>query len=455
MAAVAKKNVSVTGAPSQYKKTGRKGKGAWRKNVDIDDVEGGMEEIRKEEAIIGVPLQKQPDSALFVMDDTGDLEIRKSLPKKLTHAQKILSARSAVPSPNPFQPPRSDENAKKYREKMTRLQVERLKRIAGKNMRGPFNSVVNARERSREGVGLELKSSVPQDNLWERVDEDTKFIESLKEGDQKDYLPGVVLKPKHKAPEPDQVRQLITLKAVSEPHAGTSYNPAVEAHQDLLRKAVDVEEVREAKRRKVEESRERTTQLTKELEEKGEKAEMAVDTPGDEDSAEEDEANAADEPTSKRKEPKKKLKRARRAATREKLERHLSHVRAIQRRKLHDVNFHKQIAASVDAGVANRELSAKRRRLKLQRLYANGLAGQRVGSKTKVPKGDIDVQLTEDLAENLRTMKVEGSLFRDRFLNFQQRGLLEARPKDGPRRKAGRGTKIVEKRAWREFDQTM
>lgn len=53
MAAVAKKNVSVTGAPSQFKKTGRKGKGAWRKNVDIDDVEAGMEEIRKEEAIIG------------------------------------------------------------------------------------------------------------------------------------------------------------------------------------------------------------------------------------------------------------------------------------------------------------------------------------------------------------------------------------------------------------------
>lgn len=81
---------------------------------------------------------------------------------------------------------------------MTRLQRERLKRIAGKNMRGPFNSVVNPRERSREGVGLELKSTVPQDNLWERVDEDTKFIESLKEGDQKDYLPGVILKPKHK-----------------------------------------------------------------------------------------------------------------------------------------------------------------------------------------------------------------------------------------------------------------
>ncbi|KAG8892371.1 hypothetical protein FRC01_014200, partial [Tulasnella sp. 417] len=427
MAAVAKKNVSATGAPSQYKRTGRKGKGAWRKNVDIDEVEAGMEEIRKEEAIIGVPLQKQPDSALFVMDDTGDLEIRKTLPKKLTHAQKILSARSAVASPNPIQPPPNEENAAKYREKMSRLQRERLKRIAGKNVRGPFNSVVNPRERSREGVGLELKSTVPQDNLWERVDEDTKFIESLKEGDQKDYLPGLVLKPKHKAPEPDQVRQSITLKAVSEPHAGTSYNPAVDAHQDLLRKAVDVEEIREAKRRKVEESRDRTAQLAKELDAKGEKVEMAVDTPADEESAQE-EADTADEPPSKRKDPKKKLRRARRAATREKLEprdnptvtslpslkqRHLSQVRAVQRRKLHDVNFHKQIAASVDAGVANRELSAKRRRLKLERLYANGLAGQRVGSKTKVPKADIDVQLTEDLAENLRTMKVEGSLFRD------------------------------------------
>ncbi|KAG9007071.1 hypothetical protein FRB90_009559 [Tulasnella sp. 427] len=455
MAAVAKKNVSMTGAPSQYKRTGRKGKGAWRKNVDIDEVEAGMEEIRKEEAIIGVPLQKQSDSQLFMMDETGDLEIKKIAPKKLTHARKILSARSAVPAPNPFQPAPSEENAAKYREKTSRLQRERLARIAGKSVRGPFNSVLNPRERSKEGVGLELKSTVPQDNLWERTDEDTKFIEGLEEGIQKDYLPGLVLKPKHKGLEPDLARQTIALKAVSDPHAGTSYNPAVEAHQELLRKAVDVEEVREAKRRKLQEGRERTRQLAKELEEKGEKAEMAVDLPADEDVDQEEETNATDDLQAKKKNPKKKLKRAKRAATREKLQRHLSQLRAIQRHKLHDINFHKQIASAVDAGVANRDLSEKRRKLKLQRIYANGLAGKQVGSKTKVPKAEIDVQLTEDLAENLRTMKVEGSLFRDRFLNFQQRGLLEARPKDGPRRKPGRRLKTVEKRAYREFDQTM
>lgn len=80
-----------------------------------------------------------------------------------------------------------------------------------------------------------------------------------------------------------------------------------------------MEEIRETKRRKVEERRERTVQLAKELEEKGEKAEMAVDMPGDEESGqEEDEAAAVDE--SKRKDPKKKLKRAKRAATREKLQ---------------------------------------------------------------------------------------------------------------------------------------
>lgn len=59
------------------------------------------------------------------------------------------------------------------------------------------------------------------------------------------------------------------------------------------------------------------------------------------------------------------------------------------------------------------------------------------------------------LSIDISVSKVEGSLFRDRFLNFQHRGLLEARPKDGPRRKPGRGTKVVEKRAWREFDQAM
>ena len=49
-----KKNLKSTiGAPSQRTQGSRKGKKAWRKNIDIDEVEEGLEELRVEERVAG------------------------------------------------------------------------------------------------------------------------------------------------------------------------------------------------------------------------------------------------------------------------------------------------------------------------------------------------------------------------------------------------------------------
>lgn len=101
--------------------------------------------------------------------------------------------------------------------------------------------------------------------------------------------------------------------------------------------------------------------------------------------------------------------------------------------------------------------------------FSKGLTGQKLG-KHIVPEGEIDVQLGEDLSENLRTLKPEGNLFKDRFLSMQQRALIEPRVpilcvsirsrvtreklNDGicrPKRKAK--LKEYEKHAWKKFDR--
>ena len=41
------------GAPSQPGQTSRKGKKAWRKNIDIADIEEGLEQAREEERVTG------------------------------------------------------------------------------------------------------------------------------------------------------------------------------------------------------------------------------------------------------------------------------------------------------------------------------------------------------------------------------------------------------------------
>lgn len=67
-----KKTKSVVGAPSQLSQRSRTGKKAWRKHVDIDDFEEGLEAIRSEERVVGTALHNQPDGDLFTVDVAGD-----------------------------------------------------------------------------------------------------------------------------------------------------------------------------------------------------------------------------------------------------------------------------------------------------------------------------------------------------------------------------------------------
>lgn len=82
---------SSLGAPSQRSQSSRKGKRAWRKNIDIEEVEEGLEVMRTEERVTGyndsfslcntptniycIPrsaLQKKTNDELFVIDVTAD-----------------------------------------------------------------------------------------------------------------------------------------------------------------------------------------------------------------------------------------------------------------------------------------------------------------------------------------------------------------------------------------------
>ena len=44
---------SAVGAPSQHNQSSRRGKRAWRKNVNIEDVEDLLEGMRAEERVVG------------------------------------------------------------------------------------------------------------------------------------------------------------------------------------------------------------------------------------------------------------------------------------------------------------------------------------------------------------------------------------------------------------------
>uniref|UniRef100_A0A2R9AUW6 Ribosome biogenesis protein NOP53 n=1 Tax=Pan paniscus TaxID=9597 RepID=A0A2R9AUW6_PANPA len=91
---------------------------------------------------------------------------------------------------------------------------------------------------------------------------------------------------------------------------------------------------------------------------------------------------------------------------------------------------------------------ARRRRQRQARREAEADKPRRLG-RLKYQAPDIDVQLSSELTDSLRTLKPEGNILRDRFKSFQRRNMIEPRERAKFKRKYK--VKLVEKRAFREI----
>ncbi|KAG7089821.1 hypothetical protein E1B28_011469 [Marasmius oreades] len=443
---------SSIGAPSQRSQPSRKGKRAWRKNVDLDDLEEGLEETRSEERVHGTALHKLADNELFHIDTEGDDKIRLSLPKfatsQLTSA-KILAQRSAVPA---VYSRSNSTNSGSKRKAVTHAEKERLLRQAKKPRKGPFNVIVDEKSdkwggATAAGLSEAVKNSGNHDP-WDagetpdNTNEDDFGTEGIKSLHKPPPKP-----PKHTlSSSQSDPRTHIQLSAVPAPHAGMSYNPPASAHQELLLQAHNAEQKEEEKAEKTREVKERM-EKARALEGIGEpeaRPGMTVDQPKDEDG----ETPSGEVITKKM--PERKTKSQRRKEARRLEEKRILAERAAKKRMLSALNSISARNLRKSTTPNSEEIAARRRELLAVKLK-NGLAGRRMG-KYKVPEGHIDVQLGEELSESLRGLKVEGNLFRDRFLNLQQRALIEPRLPVLPKK---RRNKVVEyeKHAWKRFDK--
>ncbi|KAF9495217.1 P60-like protein [Pleurotus eryngii] len=432
-----KKNLTSTiGAPAQRSQSSRKGKRAWRKNIDIDQVEGRLEELRTEEREFGKPLQKHDDSELFQIDVTGDADIRKRLPRyskaQLT-STKILSQRSAVPAVVS----RTTPSSKKRKSPLSQEDKARLLRMGKRMRRGPFNSVMDPTEFGNGSCLLELSEAVKKSGTYDAwaAENDEEDIEM--EGGFATETPPPVPHPKDK----------IEVPAIAEPHQGTSYNPLASAYQDLLLKAHETEERRVNEIAKVAAVKDKMAEARHNDDDGdniGLPRGMKLDTPL------EDDTEAEDEVLLPKKRPERKTKAQRNKAAKALAERRILAAKAARKQLLVAIDGAKAFRKSTEQSFAARQLE---RLLKRQILLDNlkyGLAGKRLG-KHKVPEGNLDVQLGDDLSESLRALKPEGNLFKDRFISLQHRALIEPRAPVIPKK---RRTKMIEyeKHAWKRFE---
>ncbi|XP_007535703.1 ribosome biogenesis protein NOP53 isoform X2 [Erinaceus europaeus] len=450
---------SVDPALRKRRRGPRNKKRGWRRLAEEPlglELDQFLEDVRLQERTSGGLVSEAPDEKLFFVD-TGpkDKELPRKKPrhqkrslllKKPLRADLILENTSKVPAPKDIlahQVP----NAKKLRRK------EQLWERLAKQGELP-RDVRKAQARllsppaPRAKPGPQDTAERPFYDLWAKdnpldrplVGQDEFFLEQTKKKGVK--------RPQrlHVKPSP--------APAVEVMPAGASYNPTFEDHQTLLLAAHEVELQRQKEAEKLERqlalppgepvaTQESTFQemcqgLLEESDEEGEPDR------GQDQGAQPGDAAPSSAPTRAAASEKKTEQQRRREKAARTLRVQQAAVRAARLRQQELFRLR-----GIKAQVAHRlaELARRRERRQEQRL-AEADKPRRLG-RLKYQAPDIDVQLSSELSDSLRTLKPEGNILRDRFKSFQRRNMIEPRERAKFKRKYK--VKLVEKRAFREI----
>ncbi|KAF8336998.1 ribosome biogenesis protein Nop53/GLTSCR2 [Cantharellus anzutake] len=437
-----KRKAMEIGAPVQYAQSSRKGKKAWRKNIDLNDIEVGLESMREEERVTGGMLQHRTDNELFTVDVTGDEQVRERVQrvKKPLRSLQILRQRSAVPA---VKLPKRGSNSKGSR--LTKSEKGKISKKA--------QWIRGATGESGDLV-IEAPAIVKYD-LWATAKSGEEKLEgNIPTDEARDYVIPVVIPKALKMPGSILPSRYIQAKAVEMPHPGASYNPTPDAHQSLLQSAHNIELARLATEEKARAQNEKARAMHGLRAEKEDGVTvfrgMKIDVPGEGNTEQEEEAvERSDAPVQKVTKRKTKAQRIKQSRA---LSRRLLVAEETRRKQL-EKGFRELsgVAQAADKAVAahRKEVIEWMRTKRLER--PKPLIGKMVGGhKVKAP--EVDVKLTEEIPENLRTLEPEGNLFRDRILSLQARSLLEPTGRASLRTRVKHPKlKLFEKRAWRDF----
>jgi len=420
------------GAPSQPSQSSRKGKKAWRKNVDIGEVEQGLEHIREEERVTGCvdlyfhkpalphhvlmpylssALQKKADDELFSLDVAGDdkgmldppvpqfadiyLPVRAKT-KKLDLSQlksaKILAQRSAVPA---------------VVSRVTSKDKDRMLRSVKRKRQDPLDAVVKQLPFGAGSAALDPSAAVKksgQYDVWDGGDEDDA-IDLTEEA--RDFIEPHVKKRKVKPPPTIHSHKSVEVAPILTPHEGTSYNPPVAAHNELLQKAVAVEEKRMADSNRYDAVHASMTALrtgVTVVDTGVDGTGMILDVPSTAtvDSSDEEELEVVSVTPRL---PKRKTLQQRKKAAKLRAAMAIAADKTAKKRMLAQMDSVKTFRRAALSGKDQHTVALAARKEAAEKKQRESLAGQRLG-KHKVATGEIAVQLGDELGDSLRTLKV-------------------------------------------------
>lgn len=422
------------GGPSQPRQPSRKGKKAWRKNVDITPITTGLESLREEIRTSGpIPITEKPSTDLFVVDTAGSEDIRKRTNVgKVLKVDEILAQRSAVP-PVDGRVRAEKRGIESIGDGIYNPESKRRKEWVSKR------DVTRLRERinKQSHLGDEINDAAAAEfDLW-----DEKL--SLPATREDEY----VLKPRAKVAPPTIKQAPIPMtasgkaaRAIANPDAGTSYNPSFEDWDDLLNregaKEVEAEQVRRIREKEQAEKEARIAAIAAADEREGQ---------SDYESAWEG-FSENDAETLKKKRPERKTPSQRNKLKRRKKEEQKErHKKAMGEKEKRDVervlslvksNQEQDLVLADDSQDIENDEDTKLRRRK----RGNAL----------IPEKPLELVLPDELQESLRRLKPEGNLMSDRFRNLLVNGKIESRKPVIHRKQ--KKVKMTEKWTYKDFE---
>ncbi|KAJ9148919.1 Ribosome biogenesis protein NOP53 [Pleurostoma richardsiae] len=426
-------------APQQHSQPSRKGKKAWRKNVDVSEVQKGLEQLN-EEIIKGGVVAEKDSADLFTLDVKGDTTVAKKFPKKKgLKADEIIAARSAVPAVSLRKRPASKTTdgilpVKRQRtDYVTHKELQRIRKVAD----GKHESTVSVIDATYD--------------VW-ATPAPTESKPLVANGEELTFLPKV--QPK-KTPETLRHEPLSLaangkpIPAVPKPAGGYSYNPLFEDYEERFREEGAREVEAERKRLEAAAAEQARLEAAARSAAEAEAAEARADmSEWEEDSAWEGFESGAEEANIKVKRPERKTPAERNKAKRRKeAERKAKHEAAMKRRE-EQANRIKEIARAV----AERERQSALTKVEMSDGESEGndteLRRRQLG-KFRVPEKELELVLPDELQDSLRLLKPEGNLLKDRYRSFLVRGKVEARRKIPYHKQAKR--KATEKWTHKDF----
>lgn len=226
---------------------------------------------------------------------------------------------------------------------------------------------------------------------------------------------------------PQQIRvKPKKMKAIEIPHPGISYNPTLEDHQKLLQAVIAKEEKIIKQREHIDRvTTQKFSRVTAKERDDANMAEMSVGIdPNGIEIKSENESDEDDIDTYKSVngpvKNKKKDRKARRKQKELKVLKLQQKNAKIEKRKVGDMHRLKMLNKAVDVIEKDaKETYVSRKKKNALRKYETSQMGP-----VKFKEAEIDVQMPEHIAGNLRNVVPEGKLLSDRFNSLQKRNII-------------------------------